>query len=137
MTKIYRDVNGVVVNVGEWDLKLTPVVDMIGVPRILDGEQVLDEDGNPVFDGIGEQKVDGEGNLVFAEENPLPDNLVVSEEDIEELSDGSRVVSSESYSAKRRIEYPSIADQLDDIYHNGIEGWRNSIQAIKNKNPKT
>ena len=30
----------------------------------------------------------------------------------------------DSYKSKRRAEYPSIQDQLDDIYHNGIDAWR-------------
>ena len=32
--------------------------------------------------------------------------------------------------------YPSIGDQLDDIYHNGIDGWKVTIKAIKDANPK-
>jgi len=36
----------------------------------------------------------------------------------------------------RRKEYPSIADQLDDIYHNGIEGWKATIKTTKDKYPK-
>ena len=36
----------------------------------------------------------------------------------------------------RRKEYPSIADQLDDIYHNGIDDWKATIKAIKDKYPK-
>ena len=31
---------------------------------------------------------------------------------------------SEEYKRKRKSEYPNIADQLDDIYHNGIAGWK-------------
>tara|TARA_E500000305_G_C4000265_1_gene226920 strand:+ start:530 stop:811 length:282 start_codon:yes stop_codon:yes gene_type:complete len=41
-----------------------------------------------------------------------------------------------SYIAKRQEEYPSIADQLDDLYHNGIDGWKTTIKAIKDKYPK-
>ena len=33
--------------------------------------------------------------------------------------------------------YPSIGDQLDDIYHNGIDGWKATIKATKDKYPKT
>ena len=36
----------------------------------------------------------------------------------------------------RRKEYPSIVDQLDDIYHNGIDGWKETIKAVKDKYPK-
>ena len=36
----------------------------------------------------------------------------------------------------RRNEYPSIIDQLDDIYHNGIDGWKATIKTTKDKYPK-
>ena len=41
-----------------------------------------------------------------------------------------------SYKGKRKKEYPSIEDQLDDIYHNGINGWKETIKAVKDKYPK-
>ena len=41
-----------------------------------------------------------------------------------------------SYKSKRRAEYPSIVDQLDDIYHNGIDGWKATIKAVKDKYTK-
>jgi|9_EtaG_2_1085328.scaffolds.fasta_scaffold15304_3 hypothetical protein len=41
-----------------------------------------------------------------------------------------------AYINKRLLEYPSIADQLDDLYHNGIDGWKTTIKAIKDKYPK-
>jgi len=40
------------------------------------------------------------------------------------------------YQRKRAAEYPSIADQLDDIYHNGVDGWKTTIKATKDKYPK-
>ena len=40
------------------------------------------------------------------------------------------------YSRNRAAEYPSIEDQLDDIYHNGVAGWKATIKAIKDKYPK-
>ena len=42
----------------------------------------------------------------------------------------------DSYKSKRRAEYPSIADQLDDIYHNGVDGWKATIKAVKDKYTK-
>ena len=36
----------------------------------------------------------------------------------------------------RRNEYPSIPDQLDDIFHNGLDGWKATIQTTKDKYPK-
>jgi hypothetical protein len=41
------------------------------------------------------------------------------------------------YQRKRADEYPSIADQLDDIYHNGVDGWKTTIKATKDKYPKS
>lgn len=43
----------------------------------------------------------------------------------------------DSYKSKRRAEYPNTEDQLDDIYHNGIDGWKATIKAIKDKYPKS
>ena len=40
------------------------------------------------------------------------------------------------YSRKREKEYPSIVDQLDDIYHNGIDGWKATIKVTKDNYPK-
>jgi len=40
------------------------------------------------------------------------------------------------YQRKRAKEYPSIADQLDNIYHNGIDAWKATIKTTKDKYPK-
>ena len=40
------------------------------------------------------------------------------------------------YQRDRAEAYPSIADQLDDLYHNGIDGWKATIKATKDKYPK-
>ena len=41
-----------------------------------------------------------------------------------------------AYVDKRLAEYPSIAEQLDDIYHNGVDAWKATIKAVKDKYPK-
>ena len=41
------------------------------------------------------------------------------------------------YQRNRKVEYPSIVDQLDDIYHNGIDGWKATIKITKDKHPKS
>jgi len=41
------------------------------------------------------------------------------------------------YQRDRAAEYPSIADQLDDIYHNGIDAWKATIKTTKDKYPKS
>ena len=45
-------------------------------------------------------------------------------------------VDPEQYKLDRANEYPSIVDQLDDIYHNGIDGWKATIKTTKDKFPK-
>ena len=42
----------------------------------------------------------------------------------------------DSYKSKRRAEYPTIIDQLDKIYHSGIDAWKATIKTIKDKYPK-
>ena len=41
------------------------------------------------------------------------------------------------YQRDRAEEYPTWQDQLDDIYHNGIDGWKATIKATKDKYPKS
>jgi len=41
-----------------------------------------------------------------------------------------------AYARNRATEYPTIANQLDDLYHNGIDGWKTTVKAIKDKYPK-
>ncbi len=40
------------------------------------------------------------------------------------------------YKQNRANEYPKVIDQLDDIYHNGVDGWKSTIKTIKDKYPK-
>jgi hypothetical protein len=41
-----------------------------------------------------------------------------------------------SYAELRAPEYPPIADQLDKIYHSGVNAWKAEIKEIKDKYPK-
>ena len=40
------------------------------------------------------------------------------------------------YQRDRATEYPAIAEQLDDIYHNGVDEWKKTIKAVKDKYSK-
>ena len=40
------------------------------------------------------------------------------------------------YQRDREKEYPTWQDQLDDIYHNGIDSWKATIKTTKDKYPK-
>ena len=41
------------------------------------------------------------------------------------------------YTIARQAEYPPIEDQLDKIYHSGVNAWKADIKVIKDKYPKT
>ena len=40
------------------------------------------------------------------------------------------------YQRDRAKEYPSIADQLDTLYHSGLDAWKAQIKTVKDKYPK-
>ena len=57
--------------------------------------------------------------------------------DIEaKISELKTAYDNNKYQRDRAAEYPSIVDQLDDIYHNGIDGWKTTIKTVKDKYPK-
>ena len=80
------------------------------VVRISDVNGAFDKDGNSVT--LEQSKIDAARTTLNAEYAAL------------------------EYSRNRANEYPSIEDQLDDIYHNGVAGWKTTIKAIKDKYPK-
>ena len=41
-----------------------------------------------------------------------------------------------AYKQQRAAAYPSIPDQLDQIYHEGIDAWKATIAAVKQEYPK-
>lgn len=77
-------------------------------------------------------------------EETVFDICVASEDQIDEVV-GFRINELENpnqepkitHVQKRVSEYPTIAEQLDYIYHNGIEAWKTDIiSPIKAKYPK-
>ena len=40
------------------------------------------------------------------------------------------------YKTDRSNEYPSIRDQLDKMYHDGFDAWKEDIKAVKDAHPK-
>ena len=45
-------------------------------------------------------------------------------------------VQANAYKGLRAKEYPAIVDQLDTIFHDGLDAWKAQIQAVKDKYPK-
>ena len=70
-------------------------------------------------DGINYQAFDKDGKEVS-----------ISKTDIE--ADWAK----EEYQSKRAAEYPSVVDQLDLIYHSGVDAWKAKIKETKDKYPK-
>ena len=53
------------------------------------------------------------------------------------IVEGVDYVGVTTYTEARAAEYPPIVDQLDKIYHEGIDAWKADIKVIKDKYPKT
>ena len=74
---------------------------------------------------------------------PVSDNMDYQQfvDDIFEkgtgIVEGADYVGVTTYTEARRAEYPPIVDQLDKIYHDGIDAWKADIKVIKDKYPKT
>lgn len=80
------------------------------VVSIDDGKGAFDKDGNSVtLDAV----------KVAAARKSIDDALAVTK-----------------YQRDRAKEYPSWQEQLDKIYHSGINAWKADIKAIKDKYPK-
>lgn len=74
--------------------------------------------------------------------NKIVDGVVVLMTDAEEAARNAEVAAAQAkeaaneYKVKRAAEYPPIEDQLDEIYHNGIDAWKATIKVVKDKYPK-
>jgi len=58
---------------------------------------------------------------------------VWTEELLKRFEDMQASLALTEYSVKRASEYPALADQLDEIYHNGIDSWKATIKVTKDK----
>ena len=79
---------------------------------------------------VGEE---GLSSLVWLDGNPT--NITNSQIETK-LAELETAYTNNEHQRKRIIEYPSIEDQLDDIYHNGIDAWKATIKTTKDKYPK-
>ena len=72
--------------------------------------------------------------LVWHDENELPPP---TEEEVQaEIERLQTEYENNQYQRDRKSAYPSIEDQLDALYHQGYDGWKASIDEVKNKYPK-
>jgi hypothetical protein len=66
---------------------------------------------------------------------------VAYDKDEQEVTYDNNAVEAEiaknAYKEARAAEYPPLSEQLDYIYHNGIEAWKTDmINPVKTKYPK-
>jgi hypothetical protein len=52
------------------------------------------------------------------------------------LAAAQALVAANQYKVQRAVAYPSIADQLDALYHGGYDAWKATITAVKEEFPK-
>lgn len=79
----------------------------------------------PGFNPLTQTQKEGDAVLV---DGKWCQNWVVTELNPEEALNKVRTM--------RAAEYPNIGEQLDTIFHNGLDAWRAQVQAVKNKYPK-
>ena len=66
----------------------------------------------------------------------FPGGVPSDEDQAKWLKEYEDHLASTEYQLKRKDEYPSFEDQLDELYHNGIDGWKAKIKVVKDKYPK-
>ena len=105
--------------------------------------KALKDDAEFVITGEPSNQAEYEANVKYvtgADENDTAifgDQLFTWAEVSAKKAELQTAYDNNEYQRKRASEYPSIADQLDDIYHNGIDGWKSTIKATKDKFPKS
>lgn len=92
-------------------------------------DAILSLDANAKVKVVGEDY----NQITWYDNNP--NNITVAQIKTKKAELDAIDVANE-YKMQREKEYPSMQEQLDDLYHNGIDGWKATIKAIKDKYPK-
>ncbi len=72
-------------------------------------------------------------NLIIHSEDPKP----TEQECIDGVAAMQAEYDAQEYARNRGAEYPTVKDQLDYIFHNGVDKWKEDIvQPVKDKYPK-
>ena len=71
--------------------------------------------------------------ITWHDDNPTN---ITNEQILAKQTELQAAYDAKQYQRDRAKDYPSIADQLDDIYHNGIDAWKATIKTTKDKYPK-
>jgi len=87
------------------------------------------------LDANAQVSVDGNSldSITWHDGNP---NSITNEQITAKQTELQADYNAKQYQRNRKNEYPSWQDQLDKIYHDGIDAWKADIKAIKDKYPK-
>ena len=87
------------------------------------------------LDANAQVSVDGNSldSITWHDGNP---NNITNEQITAKQTELQADYNAKQYQRNRKNEYPSWQDQLDKIYHDGIDAWKADIKAIKDKYPK-
>ena len=84
----------------------------------------------------GKWRILGEDRIENIEWEIEPENKPTDEEIKEEVVKQEKLIQDTQYQRDRASQYPSTADQLDLLYHQGIDGWKAEIKKVKDQFPK-
>lgn len=76
--------------------------------------------------------IEGGKIVTWYTDDPIP----TEEEIVQKIAELEYQEEVNEYQRQRAHEYPSYADQFDQIYHEGVDAWKATIQTVKNKYPK-
>ena len=81
-----------------------------------------------IDDGLeaGKTVLDNSGDVVVVDEDAI----------VTEVARLQAIYDARDYQRNRAEEYQTWEDQLDDIYHNGIDAWKATVKVTKDKYPK-
>ena len=79
---------------------------------------------------VGNENIKG---IIWHDGNPTK---ITEKQILDKQAELKTIYDNNKYQRDRAVAYPSIKDQLDDLYHNGIDGWKTTIKAVKDKYPK-
>ena len=72
-------------------------------------------------------------NLVIHDDSKEKPTKKSLEDELKRMQDE---FDAQDYARDRKSAYPPFADQFDQIFHEGIDKWKETIQAVKDAHPK-
>lgn len=126
---VIKDQDGNVINIGPWQHDVRPVENPDRFELTKSEIKAMVERGqNPDY------LYNEDGTVQELDYNPLPNGACEDGAEVIQREDGGLCAATDH--ARLRV-YPSIAEQLDYIYHHGVDAWKSDmIKPVKDKYPK-